>query len=117
MKRGFVMVVVAGILIGEVASAEQDGPNLKDPKMIAAGHNLFLAKQCAHCHGEDGRGGIDLTQRELYPKDIFQSIADGREKKGVSGGNAFGRRSVVKCATRASSFRTACEAALSAADQ
>lgn len=83
MTRGFVMVVVAGILIGEVASAEEDVPNLKDPKMIAAGHNLFLAKQCAHCHGEDGTGGIDLTQRELYPKDIFQSIADGREKRGL----------------------------------
>jgi mono/diheme cytochrome c family protein len=83
MTRGFVMVVVAGILIGEAASAEEYVPNLKDPKMIAAGHDLFLAKQCAHCHGADGRGGIDLTQRELYPKDIFQSIADGREKKGL----------------------------------
>ena len=83
MTRGFVMVVVAGILIGEVAFAEEDVPNLKDPKMIAAGHDLFLAKQCAHCHGADGRGGINLTQRELDPKDIFQSIADGREKSGL----------------------------------
>jgi mono/diheme cytochrome c family protein len=83
MTRGFVMVVVAGILIGEVASAEEDVPNLKDPKKIAAGHDLFLAKQCAHCHGEDGRGGIDLTERGLDPKDVFQSIADGREKKGL----------------------------------
>jgi mono/diheme cytochrome c family protein len=83
MTRGFVMVVVAGILIGEVAFAEEDVPNLKDLKMIAAGHDLFLAKQCAHCHGVDGRGGIDLTQRELDPKGIFQSIADGREKRGL----------------------------------
>jgi len=44
MTRGFVMVVVAGILIGEVAFAEEDVPNVKDPKMIAAGHDLFLAK-------------------------------------------------------------------------
>jgi mono/diheme cytochrome c family protein len=83
MTRGFVMVVVAGILIGKVASAEEDIPNLKDPKTITAGHDLFLAKQCAHCHGADGGGGIDLTQRELDPRDVFQSIADGREKKGL----------------------------------
>jgi mono/diheme cytochrome c family protein len=83
MTGGFVMVVVAGILIGEVAFAEEDVPNVKDPKMIAAGHDLFLAKQCAHCHGVDGRGGINLTERELDPKGIFQSIADGREKRGL----------------------------------
>ena len=81
MTRGFVMVVVAGMLIGEMAFAED--ANLKDPKMIAAGHDLFLAKQCAHCHGVDGRGGINLTERELDPKGIFQSIADGREKRGL----------------------------------
>ena len=83
MTGGFVIVVVAGILIGEVAFAEEDVPNVKDPKVIAAGHDLFLAKQCAHCHGVDGRGGINLTQRELDPKGIFQSIADGREKRGL----------------------------------
>ena len=83
MTRGFVMVVVAGILIGGVAFAGEDVPNLKDPKMIAAGHDLFLAKQCAHCHGVDGRGGINLTERELDRKGIFQSIADGREKRGL----------------------------------
>jgi mono/diheme cytochrome c family protein len=83
MTRGFVMVVVAGIVISGVAFAEEDVPNLKNPKMIAAGHDLFLAKQCAHCHGVDGRGGINLTERELDPKGIFQSIADGREKRGL----------------------------------
>ena len=81
--RGFVMVAVAGILVGAVAFSEEGVPNLKDPKMIAAGHDLFLAKQCAHCHGADGRGGVNLTQRGLDPKDIFQSIADGREKRGL----------------------------------
>ena len=83
MTRGFLIMVVAGILVSEVAFAEKDVPNLKDPKMIAAGHDLFLAKQCAHCHGADGRGGVNLTQRGLDPKDIFQSIADGREKRGL----------------------------------
>jgi len=83
MTRGFLIMVVAGILVSEAAFAENDVPDLKDPKMIAAGHDLFLAKQCAHCHGPDGRGGVNLTQRELDPKDIFQSIADGREKRGL----------------------------------
>ena len=83
VMRGFVMVAVAGILSGEVACSEENVPNLKDPKVIAAGHELFLAKQCAHCHGVDGKGGINLARRELDPKGVFQSIADGREKSGL----------------------------------
>jgi mono/diheme cytochrome c family protein len=57
--------------------------NLKDPKMISAGHDLFLTKQCAHCHGEDGQGGVNLAERALDPKGVFASIADGREKNGI----------------------------------
>jgi mono/diheme cytochrome c family protein len=83
VMRGFVMVAVAGILMGEVAFSEENVPNLKDPKVIAAGRDLFLAKQCAHCHGADGTGGINLARRELDPKGVFQSIADGREKSGL----------------------------------
>jgi cytochrome c len=33
--------------------------------MISAGYALFLEKQCAHCHGEDGAGGVNLTRRVL----------------------------------------------------
>jgi mono/diheme cytochrome c family protein len=58
-------------------------PNLKDPKMISAGRALFLEKQCAHCHGEDGTGGVNLTRRVLDAKGVFVSIADGREKNGI----------------------------------
>jgi mono/diheme cytochrome c family protein len=83
MTRVLVTVAIAAILIAEVAHSEENVPNLKDPKVIAAGHDLFLAKQCAHCHGADGRGGINLTRRELDPKGVFQSIADGREKSGL----------------------------------
>ena len=39
--------------------------------MITAGHDLFLAKQCAHCHGEDGKGGVNLARRVLEPKGVF----------------------------------------------
>jgi mono/diheme cytochrome c family protein len=85
MTRGLVLVVVVGIFIGiaNPAVSAENVPNLKDPKMIAAGHDLFLAKQCAHCHGEDGRGGVNLTRRELDPKGVFQSISDGRERSGL----------------------------------
>ena|SRR5271166_5791533 len=61
----------------------QEPASLKDPKMIAAGHQLFLEKQCAHCHGEDGRGGVNLARRSLDPAGVFQSIAEGREKNGI----------------------------------
>jgi hypothetical protein len=43
-------VAIAWIFIGDAAYQQADVPNLKDPKMIAAGHDLFLENQCAHCH-------------------------------------------------------------------
>jgi hypothetical protein len=51
--------------------------------VITAGHELYLEKQCAHCHGEDGRGGVNLAQRTLDAKGVFTSIADGRERNGI----------------------------------
>jgi mono/diheme cytochrome c family protein len=83
MMYRLVLVVIAWIGIGSAAYPQEDVPNLKDPKMIAAGHDLFLEKQCAHCHGEDGRGGVNLARRDLDPKGVFQSIADGRERSGL----------------------------------
>jgi mono/diheme cytochrome c family protein len=74
-------ILVLG-LAGERPRADEI-PNLKDPKMISAGHALFLEKQCAHCHGEDGTGGVNLTRRVLDAKGVFVSIADGREKNGI----------------------------------
>jgi mono/diheme cytochrome c family protein len=78
-----VLVAIASIFISEAAYSQEGVPNLKDPSMIAAGHDLFLQKQCAHCHGEDGKGGVNLARRDLDPKGVFQSIADGREKSGL----------------------------------
>jgi mono/diheme cytochrome c family protein len=77
------MAAVTGLFISHVASAQENAPKLEDPKVIAAGHDLFLAKQCAHCHGPDGKGGINLARRELDPNGVFQSIAEGREKRGL----------------------------------
>ena len=83
MMYRLVLVAIAWIFIGDAAYPQEDVPNLKDPNMIAAGHDLFLQKQCAHCHGEDGRGGVNLARRDLDPKGVFQSIADGRERSGL----------------------------------
>jgi mono/diheme cytochrome c family protein len=76
------LAATALALVAAMACA-QDAENLKDPKMIAVGHELFLEKQCAHCHGEDGKGGVNLARRILDPADVFQSIANGREKNGI----------------------------------
>ncbi len=81
MIRGFATAIALVLPIALVAA--EPGADLKDPNMVTAGHGLFLQKQCAHCHGEDGRGGINLARRELDPADVFQSIAGGREKNGV----------------------------------
>ena len=76
------MAAAASTLVAATAFA-QEPANLKDPKMITAGHELFLAKHCAHCHGEDGKGGVNLARRSLDPPGVFQSIAEGREKNGI----------------------------------
>lgn len=81
MTRGLAMAVV-WIAIGGPVHADERA-DLKDPKLIAAGRSLFLEKQCAHCHGEDGKGGVNLARRDLDPLEAFQSIADGREKNGI----------------------------------
>jgi mono/diheme cytochrome c family protein len=59
-------------------------PDLKDPKVIEAGHEIFRSKHCSYCHGSDGNGGVNLTQRDLSdPKYVFQAITEGREKNGL----------------------------------
>ena len=75
------VVLVTGWALAKLHAEEI--PNLKDPKVITAGHELFLEKQCAHCHGEDGRGGVNLAQRTLDAQSVFTSIADGRERNGI----------------------------------
>jgi mono/diheme cytochrome c family protein len=56
-------------------------PNLKDPTRVSAGHALFLEKQCAHCHGEDGTGGVNLTRRVLDAKRIHFYRRRAREER------------------------------------
>jgi mono/diheme cytochrome c family protein len=83
MTREFLTAAVAWSLVAGAAYSAESAPDLKDPKMISSGHDLFLEKQCAHCHGEDGKGGVNLARRMLDPSGVFLSIADGREKNGI----------------------------------
>jgi mono/diheme cytochrome c family protein len=75
------MVLISSLTPSKLNAQEM--PDLKDPKMISAGHEIFLEKQCAHCHGEDGRGGINLARRTLDAKGVFTSISEGRERNGI----------------------------------
>jgi len=81
MARGSI-VALAAIFSAGFACA-QEVTDIKDPGMIAAGHEIFLQRQCAHCHGEDGKGGVNLARRDLDAQEVFQSIANGREKNGI----------------------------------
>jgi mono/diheme cytochrome c family protein len=67
-------------VIGTVQSDETI-PDLKDPSMISAGRELYLEKHCSHCHGANGDGGVNLTNRDLSnPNYVFEAIAEGRER-------------------------------------
>ena len=83
--RGISILACVVLIVGLMAEKTHadETPNLKDQRMIAAGHDLFLEKQCAHCHGEDGKGGVNLARRDLDPKGVFVAIADGRENNGI----------------------------------
>ena len=83
MMYKLVLIAIACICLGDAAYPQENVPDLKDPTMIAAGRDLFLEKQCAHCHGEDGKGGVNLARRDLDPRGVFESIADGREGRGL----------------------------------
>ena len=81
-----VALIACVLLAGSISERlrADDTPNLGDEKVIAEGRQIFLSKQCAHCHGEDGTGGVNLADRGLNdPKYVFQAISEGREKNGI----------------------------------
>ena len=72
----------------------------REPKALALGHSLF-ATNCINCHGSDARGAPgfpDLTDNDwLYggePRDIVQSITNGREGTMPPIGAALGEQGV-----------------------
>lgn len=85
MRPRNVLATAGLVLLDAVAPVRGDDmPNLRDPKVIEAGRGVFLGTHCSKCHGPDGDGGVNLTQREFdAPKDVFDAIAEGREKGGL----------------------------------
>jgi len=73
MMYRLVLVAIAWIFIGDAAYPQEDIPNLKDPSMIAAGHDLFLQKQCAHCHGEGLR--MPAWREVMTDEEIWKATA------------------------------------------
>jgi mono/diheme cytochrome c family protein len=68
-------------LIGATHPVASEIPDIKDPEVISAGRELFLEKHCSHCHGPDGNGGVNLTDRDLSnPVNVFEAIAEGQER-------------------------------------
>lgn len=69
------------IIAGEPNMAN---PRESDRESASKGHRLFLAMNCASCHGYDAKGamGPDLTDQQWRyagtPAAIFNSIAQGR---------------------------------------
>jgi mono/diheme cytochrome c family protein len=86
MNRVALVVLALWPIVALAEDIPSPPPTLKDQKMIRAGKQLFVTKQCSQCHGPDGRGGINLVQRDLAdvpPRFLFDTIANGREKNGV----------------------------------
>jgi mono/diheme cytochrome c family protein len=69
-------LLLLGLLVLDAAAAEV--ANFGDSKVIEAGRRLFIEKQCAHCHGSDGKGGVNLADRDIDPARAFETIANGR---------------------------------------
>ena len=65
----------------EAVRSNETIPDRKDPNMISVGRELYLEKHCSHCHGANGDGGVNLTNRDLSnPNYVFEAIAEGRER-------------------------------------
>ena len=79
---------------GKAPAPEEPGPYAADAEAIAEGRRLFLAFNCAGCHGEVGGGGIGppfVDADWIYGgsiENIYASIIQGRP----NGMPAFGER-------------------------
>jgi mono/diheme cytochrome c family protein len=85
LPRAFAPAVALVIgIVGGAFSEDHSIPDLNDPEVISAGHDLYIEKHCSHCHGATGEGGVNLVKRELpNPANVFEAIAEGRERGGL----------------------------------
>jgi cytochrome c oxidase cbb3-type subunit III len=101
--------VLASLPLAELAGAVKDptesvvgNPLEGDKQAIAAGHRLFIAMNCAGCHGYDAAGnmGPDLTDKAWRyggtPAAIYKSIFEGRPQGMPSWGQALPAQDIWK---------------------
>jgi cytochrome c oxidase cbb3-type subunit 3 len=89
-------VQVSGLVAGagEARPHDHEHPYLEDAEALAEGRSLFLAFNCAGCHGADGGGGIGppfADSEWIYGgsvENIYATIIQGRP----NGMPAFGER-------------------------
>ena len=92
------------------ASRDIANPLADDPAAIAEGHRLFIAMNCAGCHGYDAKGNMGPDLTDTYwryggtPKDIYQSILDGRPQGMPEWGLALPKQSIWQLVAYVSSL-------------
>jgi cytochrome c oxidase cbb3-type subunit 3 len=81
---------LAAVPLGDVAGAapnsggEIANPQAGNPQAVAQGKQLFIAMNCAGCHGYGAKGGMGPNLTDTYwryggvPATIFKSIYEGR---------------------------------------
>jgi mono/diheme cytochrome c family protein len=82
---------IAALPLGEIAGAaklpavdEVANPLGSNASVIEDGHRLFIAMNCAGCHGYDAKGGMGPNLTDAYwryggmPSNIYNSIYEGR---------------------------------------
>jgi cytochrome c551/c552 len=77
------------------AADEIANPLAGDANAIEEGHRLFIAMNCAGCHGYDAKGGMGPNLTDAYwryggmPSSIYNSIYEGRPQGMPAWGRAL----------------------------
>jgi cytochrome c oxidase cbb3-type subunit 3 len=91
--------------------AEKKGPYARDPVALMEGRKLFVAMNCAGCHGGHAGGGMGPSLRDqswIYggkSGEIFDSIAEGRARGMPAWGTLLPRDTIRKLVAYIESLR------------
>lgn len=100
--EGIAAVVPQGLSAGGAPpiTVSLDNPLANDPNAGEEGRKLFVAMNCAGCHGYDAKGNIgpNLTDTQWRyggtPIDIYKSIYEGRAQGMPAWGNVLPAMSI-----------------------
>jgi cytochrome c oxidase cbb3-type subunit 3 len=100
---------LASLPLGDIAGAaklraadEIANPLAGDANAIEEGHRLFIAMNCAGCHGYDAKGGMGPDLTDAYwryggmPSSIYNSIYEGRPQGMPAWGRALPAQDIWK---------------------